>query len=850
MTRIDTYWLWLATEEWGLCAVTRERGPPLGLLDPERWRCLGADRGLDSLGVHGSMPDGAGRVWMSANRGIGVAPESSLWAFAEGDRDTVEVTWLGTEAGLLDPEANGTIGGTVVATPDGSLYFPTQHGVAKVVPDRYADPPMPRVALDGAQVDGEAVGLDGPMLRLSASSRLVGLRWSTVSLASAEGVKVRHRFAADGRWSQPTTDTMLQLRGLEPGDHHFEVQAGIGEGWGPSTHLTLSRPPKLTERRDIRLGALAAASLTLFAVFGLQRRRSQRRARALQARIDEATDALRVANDLLAIDNVALAEQAVALDTRNAKLDHQNSDLASQGARLKDLVHETESHASQLEELDRLKRRLMANISHELRTPLTLIRGPIEVLAATEADPVRRRDLLLATRNAARLDALVHDLLLLSRAESGNLPLRAQRTTLQALLSRLLDRFPQDRLVLAPLPLDPPERLWCDPAVVDTALGNLIANALEHGGTHTPVTVTVRHDSRAGAPGVTIAVRDQGPGIAEGASGTLFQRFERGDAQGGGLGLGLALARELIELHGGQLDRIAPEQGGACFQAWLPLGAEHLAIDDIDVDTDALHEPQPAAPQPATSATAVLLVEDNAELRGFLAAHLRTRHHVMAMRDAESALEWLKTNTAKAVVSDIMLPGMSGIDLAHRLRLTPANAPLPILLISARGEVQDRIEGLAVADDYLPKPFSIRELFARLDALLRRVRAHAAPPRAGSVEAPKTPVRPAWMDDLTNALDTHIEAHLSDPSLDARALARAVGMSQRTRSARLREHSCPSPAAWIRERRLARAEEMLRVGTHQTVGEVAASVGMSRAYFTRAFKALTGRAPGDLMGGG
>ncbi len=853
--RTDAAWVWLSTEQRGLCAVSRRAAQAAGLLAPDTWRCLDETHGLGSPGVHASAPDGAGRVWLSANRGLGVVSAATLKDFAAGARDGVGVVWLGTDAGMLAAEANGAVGGAMVEASDGSVYFPTQRGVARVRPDRYVEPPEPHVVLDAVEVDGERVAGASGGVDLPAEARLVELRWAPVSLAAAGGVRIRHRLSGDPGWSAPTSDRTLQLRGLGPGAHSLQVQAGIGDRWGPVLSVDLYRPPRLTERVELWAGAVLCLLLWALLAFAVQRRRARAHAEELQDLVDAATGALRQARDALAADNVTLARRTAELGERNAELDDKNARLAAQEARLQALVREKAARARQLEDLDRLKRALVANISHELRTPLTLIRGPLDVLAGGESDPARRAELALAARNAARLDGLVSDLLLLSRAESGALPLRAQRLTLSGLLGRVLDRFTAARLRCAPLPPDSPDGLWGDPAILDTAIGNLVANALEHGVDDAPAEISAHLESIDGVPGVRVRVRDHGPGVPEAARAALFHRFERGAAEGGGLGLGLALSRELVELHGGVLDHLAPEDGGACFRVWLPLGSDHLAVEDIDLDAvapaPAPSDPAPAPPPTDNAEPTVLLVEDNDELRAFLAAQLGTRRRVEAVGDAEAALAWLAGHTPRVVVSDIMLPGRSGLDLARTLRADPRTAALPVLLVSARGQIGDRVEGLEVADDYLPKPFSVLELHARVEALVRRGGQVVAPdPAAPEPEAaPASPeaeaTDPRWLVALAAALDAHVDAHLADPDLDAPALARAVAMSQRTLSQRLRAAGWPSPAAWIRERRLDRAREMLETGAFETVGEVAAAVGMSRSYFTRAFKARMGVAPGD-----
>jgi AraC-like DNA-binding protein len=377
------------------------------------------------------------------------------------------------------------------------------------------------------------------------------------------------------------------------------------------------------------------------------------------------------------------------------------------------------------------------------------------------------------------------------------------------------------------LPLPPSPGVWCDPDVFDTALGNLVANALEHGGKQTPVDVGVTLEERAGVLGACFSVRDHGAGVPADQRGGLFERFGEARLTGGGMGLGLALTRELTELHAGHLDADWPDDGGSRFRIWIPLGVAHLSLDEVtwapSGPTPRVESPAPITARPAVPAD-VLLVEDNDDLRVFLAEHMSTFVSVVAVADAEAALAHLAEQPAQLVVTDI--PGS-----------------MIIILISARAEVEDRVEGLSVAEDYLAKPFSVRELRARILARLRR--------DEGDVRAAEArqEARPAWAREFIEKLERYADDHIAEPDLGPERLARSAGMSARTFSERLSELGLPPPAAWLRERRLVRAEEFVRRGTYQTVFEVAAAVGMSRSYFSRAFRARVGRSPGSFTSG-
>jgi len=843
--RLDNDLVWVSTEGNGLCALPLAEVHQVRAADA--LRCLRQANGLGVAGVHSSSPDSHGQVWVSANSGLGVADRDVLDAYARGEQDTVGVRWLGVEAGMTVAETNGYIGGSVHADDDGTLWFPTQDGVAHLFPERVKRARPPTVQVDGVRVDGEAVEVGGGPLQLDADSRLVEVRWAPIFLDPQTGLRVRHRLVGDRDWSAPTDERSVQLRGLAPGPHLFEMQAGIGESWGPIATLALDREPAWSERPEVRIGLLLAGSFFAVALLQVQRRRGVLRQRELQSEVDLATTELRIARDRLADQNEELAHKADILDQGNALLDQRNDELAARALELQELYRDKAAQAERLEELDRIKRQLIANVSHELRTPLALILGPIDVLVSRTHDPRLKTELNLVLRNAQRLQKLVDELLLLARVQAGALPLRARRSPLDDLFKGILDRFPPERVSLRLPADDPVEPLWCDRDLLDTAVGNLVANALEHGG-DAPVEVSAAWEGRGDAPWVKLKVRDHGPGVPEDQREAIFGRFSQGGAtNAGGLGLGLALAQELAELHGGELGLDSPPDGGACFWLALPLGVAHLELSDLEVDVPSETALEPGMPV-GSGAGRVLLVEDNADLQAFLATHLRTFYTVTAVGSAEAALQALAERTVDIVITDIMLPGMSGLELAQALRARSGGAQPKVMLISARAGVEDRVEGLQHADDYLPKPFSVRELLARAAALLRRTPGTDAPTPAPAVPRESTDdARPEWATELLAKMREHVDQHIDLPTLDTDSLAHAVGMSRRTLADRMRALGLPAPAAWIRERRLSQAEVLLKRGTFETVGEVAAAVGMSRSYFSRLFRARSGVAPGAML---
>lgn len=800
--RVDGEWLWVATEGQGLCA--------LGIAGA-RWRCLDENYLPGRTTVHASLADGLGRAWIATNRGIGVAWEVDLRAFARGETSEVPTLWLDERDGLLTREANGFLGGGALNGADARLWFATQDGVASVDPVTFRPPAAPVARFDGPAA-----------LELPPDAAPLRLSWFAVALDHPEQLVFRTRLDG-GPWSPPTTSRDTQLDALEPGPHRFEVQARLGSDWGPAAALAITRIPPWHARPGPRIG-LAFLGLVCALLAGglagtLRTRALRRRAEALEKTVQERTAELASANEGLRVRNDEQARAAEALRAANREVSDQ---------------------AEKLDRLVRLQRDAVATASHELRTPLTLVLGPLAEVERTlpEGGAAAAR-LATARANALRLDAIVQQLFQLSRAQAGALRLAAERADLRAIVGSAVDRFRDDAdqrgIVLASEFPSAAVRLWFDAEIVETALGNLLANALRYVPRGGRISVVVTStDAWA-----EVRVTDTGPGVPVALRDRVFDRFVRGEGQapGDGAGLGLALVKELVERHGGEVG-LDPGCPGAGARFWfrLPTGSAHLAPGDIapgrprPEDEDITDPPTPAA----GPRKRVLLVEDDGALRGYLREHLAEGYAVEEAEGGEDALRMARVSAPDIVVSDLSMPRGDGLTLARELRADTTLRGVPILLVSARAGAVDRVEGLGHADDFLAKPVYVPELLARVSLLLRRA------PATGSA----APVQPAG-SVLLARLGAAADPRLGDPAFGAEELARAVAMSRRTLHRQMIDAGLDAPTRWLLERRLATGRHLLRSRRCTTVGEAAAAVGLSRPYFTQAYAAWCGRSPGD-----
>ncbi|WP_442784876.1 response regulator [Cupriavidus sp. SS-3] len=436
------------------------------------------------------------------------------------------------------------------------------------------------------------------------------------------------------------------------------------------------------------------------------------------------------------------------------------------------LAYEAErKRAEALAEIDRAKTAFFSNISHEFRTPLTLMLGPLEELVRRAGSGEDRAMLEMTHRNGLRLLKLVNALLDFSRIESGRVTMRRQPTDVAALTADLASLFRASveaagiTLRVDCPPLCPPlaHAVAVDRDMWETIVLNLVSNAFKFTFAGT-ITVAV---APQGDDAVVLTVRDTGIGIPAAELPRIFERFHRVEGAQGrsieGSGIGLALVQELVRLHGGTIDVQSTPGEGTCFTVRLPAGAD-VAMDaatEVAAEADAappassvqarayvetaLRWPQvqmpPAttvaadelplsAPQGAADAAAgeaahgsalVLVVDDNDDLRDYMRRLLGAAgHRVAVAADGEAALALARAHAPALVVSDVMMPRLDGFGLVRALRADAALSDTPVLLLSARAGEEARVSGLGSgADDYLVKPFSARELLARVASNLR-----------------------------------------------------------------------------------------------------------------------------------
>jgi signal transduction histidine kinase len=408
---------------------------------------------------------------------------------------------------------------------------------------------------------------------------------------------------------------------------------------------------------------------------------------------------------------------------------------------------EERRRAEALAALDRAKTAFFSNVSHEFRTPLTLMLGPTQDALAGDG-VMRRHDLETVYRNELRLLRLVNSLLDFSRAEAGRTRATYEPVDLSRLTADVASTFRSAiergglRFDVNCPPLDQP--VFVDRQMWEKVVLNLLSNAFKF-----TFEGHIRVALEPGTHDVTLVVEDTGVGIAEAELPRVFERFHRIEGTRRrtheGTGIGLALVQDIVALHGGAISATSKPGAGTTFRVRMPLGNAHLPADQVAESPAGdlrpivaaafvaeverwLEQPGGAAAAEAVAAADVddtrahiVVADDNADMRDYLRRLLGARWRVTTARDGRQALEVMARDAADLVITDVMMPELDGFGLLKAIREHDVTRDVPVLMLSARAGEEQRLDGLqAGADDYVVKPFTARELLARVETLLMR----------------------------------------------------------------------------------------------------------------------------------
>lgn len=519
---------------------------------------------------------------------------------------------------------------------------------------------------------------------------------------------------------------------------------------------------------------------------------------------------------------------------------------------------------------------VFTNISHELLTPLTVLSASVERLRQQE--PRFATDYALMELNIERMVRLLQQILETSKSQAGELKLLVSRGDVMQYIS-------QTALCLQPLMaqrgLDftiqcmPKSMMgWIDTDKLDKIIYNLLSNAAKY--TSHPGKVCLQVQTNKTYDHVIIRVQDTGIGIPPERMKRLFQRFYDGDyrqMKTTGTGLGLALTRDLVYLHGGQISCDSKEGEGTTFTVTLPINKEAFSASQVDenhqIDLDTPHaaildmvqqlptgEAVPATPAPIDQADddsyRILLVEDNIELLMLMQTLLMGKYNVLTAQNGRQALKVIEANELDLVISDVMMPEMDGNELTRQLKTDPNMSHLPVILLTARTQEEDRRQSMLIgADDYITKPFKMGDLELRINNIIENRKRIRREYKAQTVEESRlkaSAASPSPDDEFLHRAIDCARAHLSDSDFDRDAFASEMGASASTLYNKLRSLTGLNVSAFIRDIRMKEAKRLAQTQPDLRVSDLAYKVGFKDPkYFSTCFKKEFGLQPSEFI---
>jgi signal transduction histidine kinase/DNA-binding response OmpR family regulator len=520
-----------------------------------------------------------------------------------------------------------------------------------------------------------------------------------------------------------------------------------------------------------------------------------------------------------------------------------------------------EFEALHLREVEKMKSRFYQNISHEFRTPLTLIKGPIEQLLGGKIKENRSDYYRMILRNAERLQNLIDELLELSKLETESIPVKKDNYELVSLLRSLTYSFvllsEQNRIefsfihsvsqVTAPIDRDKLEKI----------INNLLGNAFKYTPPGGRISIDLTVEDSSNNKRVVIAVSDTGIGIPNEHQTKIFDRFHKVDSERNieGFGIGLALVKELVNLLNWDIYVESKEGEGSVFKLTIPLTNDEYQdkqISDPEIIVLAkkleqdYDEYDKGETERKTGNPVILIVEDSTDVRTYLYDLLKGDYKVLLSDSAERGMELAQQIMPELIISDIMMPGMNGIEFCHKIKTCWQTSHIPVMLLTAKAGLESKVEGLETgADDYLTKPFSFEELTARAKNLINQ-RKHLREKFSKDIN-----IQPASLS--TNSMDKEfiekimkvVEQNIEKEKFNSQTLAEEMFISKRQLHRKLLALTGKGPGEFIRIVRLKKAAQLL-IENKFSVTQVAYEVGFgSPAQFTRAFKKYYNSLPSE-----
>lgn len=745
--------------------------------------------GLPSNIIYAILEDNNGNMWVTTGGG--------LVKISGEDHEIQNFRYL---ENLL--KIHYTHNSALKSVADGNLYFGGSGGFLTFNPDNVTiNPVKPVVHITSYSIDGKEHPLsdEKPGIVMEASESSLGIDVACLSFLSPEQNSVAYRLVGyDDDWKYlDGRQRHIDYMNLPWGDYKLEVKGANNDGvWGEplAVDVKVNRPLLLSN------GMLVVYLILLVFIGYLIKMR------------------------------LTYIQRRKMVKYRHAKE----------------------------KELYEAKIGFFTNIAHEIRTPLSLISAPLEsILQSKDGNEKTRHNLEVMRSNVQRLLELINQLLDFRKVEAQLMRMSFRRCNVTEIIRDICNRY-EDFANLHLIKLDTKGvendiESTLDPDAFEKIVGNLMSNAMKYADKHIKLTLTT--DTNTGH--LRLEVSDDGPGIKEKDLDKIFESFYRVDDHGKhpGTGLGLPLAKSLAEMHSGTLT-VESQYGHGCkFILQIPtdleVGDEPVA-ETAEETGDIEIESSEDTPKKRNVKPTVLIVEDNEQLRLFMAESLEDIYTIRTAGNGIEAVREMEENMVDLVISDIMMPDMDGIELLRVVRSNPDFLHIPVILLSAKTDVETKVEGLNTgADAYIEKPFSIEQIKAQIKSIFESRRRL----QESLIQSPLDYYKKNKTDDgkesekaeFIEKLNDMILANLTNPDFTIDSIAADFCMSRSSFHKRIKGITGETPNDYIRIVRLSKSAELLASGKYQIV-EVCYMVGFNTpSYFSKCFSRHFGKLPKEYV---
>lgn len=812
--------IWLGSNGYGLYRRILDGGK-------ESFKAYTTDHGLPNNTVKSILQDNKGFLWIATNNGL---------ARMNIEQETFET--YNTSDGLI---SNSFYWNAALHTQNDDLLFGSEKGLSKISGIRNAHPheSQPMVRFTRLDVDNEPIYIDKDILKgmnitvakdiyLHENNRSIGLEFSALDFSDKPGTYQYRLEGWDEDWINDNGDLhSVNYTSLPAGNYTLKVRYssnGDKEN-APISSINIHVRPAFYRTAWFILIIIGIITLGIWCWIHF-RTRSYRRQKVI-------------------------LEKEVLRHTS-----------------------EIEAQKRQIEAMATDRISFFTNITHEFRTPITLIMGPIQRALKLSSNPQVIEQLQLVDRNSKYLLSLVNQLMDFRKVESGKMETHCTKGNFRQFMHDLIvpiREFARERnITIHENYRLPAAEFFYDEDSVRKVMINLISNAIKF--TNDCGTVTVYSalvpDKSSGDTLLYVSVHDTGTGIAEKDLPYVFERFYQGNSAlkypvfgSMGSGIGLYLCKEVITMLGGNISAKNHRSAGCVFRFTIPVTMDDpsltVSASQQVTDTDIAPADDTLAHGETTvikkSAT-ILVVEDNPDMRRYIASILSDRYNVVEASDGDEGLKMLLSNDINIIISDIMMAGMDGLELARRIKDNFAISHIPIIMLTAKTSRESRIEGYKIGvEEYLLKPFDEEVLLARIENILS-MRSRYQALFSSNMQVENLNINEESRDSkfMRQVMEV-LQANYTNSFFDINDFSEALGISRSLLSKKLQSIAGQSPSHFIRNYRLNAAKELI-VKNRETkvlnITEIAYEVGFNDSkYFTRCFSALYKITPRGMLNG-